>query len=222
MAAPPGDRVALTLVAFPGFTIRYSSRTSASASASSWSLTGARDNEDVEEIRIPMAETYGVSPPSAVERLQDWCSREELRRRCTEEFARKILQFAFGERALAAAGGVQPHVELMLITRAYLMREIDQRRASTSNRNAGATAPLDVVGPAAAPIGSASIDRSVSTTTASTTANTDGAPTHAAAARAATGAGTAVSRMVSTEIALRQSFERPLVFGYRSVSIVPP
>jgi hypothetical protein len=69
VAASPRDRVALTLASFPGFAIRYSSGANASANTRLWSLIGARTDEQVEEIRIPLAETYGVSPASAVERL---------------------------------------------------------------------------------------------------------------------------------------------------------
>jgi hypothetical protein len=180
VAAPSGNRVALTLAAFPGFAIRYSNDASASASTSSLSLFGARKEEETEEIRIPVAETYGVSPASAVQRLKDWCGEHDY--------------------------GVQPHVELMLITRVYLMREIDQRRTSNSNRNLGATASFDVAG----------------------RTDTSGAsPEHVAraaqneAAESGIPARTAATRITSNEIALHRSFHRPLVFGYRYVSLLP-
>jgi hypothetical protein len=147
VAAPAPDRVALALAAFPGFVVRHSINASGSAGASRWRLTGAREDQEMEEIRISVAETYGVSSASAAERLEDWCSRKESQRRCTAGFARRTLQFAFGEPALAARDGIQPTVELVLVTRVYLTREIEQRRSSSSNRNAAADAPLDVAGP---------------------------------------------------------------------------
>jgi hypothetical protein len=147
-----------------------------------------------------IAETYGVSPASAVERLHDWCFREDSHRRCTEELARTTLQFYFGEPALVAADGVQPHVELELITKVYIMRQIEQRRANSSNRNVGATASLDVPGSGVLPSGRPSM-------------NPDSPPIGATQA--------AESRNASTEIVLRETFQRPVVFGYRSISVVP-
>jgi hypothetical protein len=205
---PPSDRVALTLAAFPGFTIRYSSGRNASARTSRFSLTGTRNDEQVEEIRIPLAETYGVSSASAVERLEDWCSREESRQHCTSELARTTLQFTFGERILAEVDGVQPHVELVLITKVYLMRQIEQRRISNSNRNVGATVPLDSSGSAVPGSGSSASSSAAESAAGRVAASAGGAQADA-------------SRNLSTEITLRRSFPRPIAFGYRSVSILP-
>src|SRR5262249_28269951 len=58
--APPNGRIFLTLTAFPGLTITHTTR---SAGSLGWSIGGlgtGRDDQYVEEIRIPVAETYGV------------------------------------------------------------------------------------------------------------------------------------------------------------------
>jgi hypothetical protein len=220
--AAPADRVALTLVAFPGLTVRYAGTSVAAAGAGRWSLIGSRRDEEAEEIRIPVAETYGVSQASAVQRLQDWCNSENHREgapsHCSKDFVRRVLQFALGEDIFVTIPGAgkpqaDPHVELVLITRVYLMREIDEKRVSASNREAGAAGP-DATGRVAALFGSRSAENSANT---GDSTDTGGMPAGPAASSSSTVSRTAAS----TEIALHRSFQRPLVFGYRSVRARP-
>ncbi|MXP65985.1 hypothetical protein E0493_21800 [Roseomonas sp. M0104] len=186
------DAIRLTLAAFPGITIRHSRRI-ASASAPGWlSFGAARDELEEEEIRILLAETYGVSAAAAAGRLDEWCSAVSTRLLCTDAFARRTLALAVSKHVLEARDGRHTvPLQLRLVTRVFLMREIEQNRI----RDSGADARAGAVAPNSTP---------------------GGASAGAALAEAS------FRQAGRTGITLRQVFERPVVFGFRAVTVALP
>jgi hypothetical protein len=221
----PSSRVYLTLTAFPGLSI---SRTSHASGSLGWSIGGlgsGRDDTRLEEIRIPVAETYGASPVAAFIKLDDWCAGAYTKIFCTDSFLRRILAYSIGERVLAARNGrYLVRLQLRLVTRVLLAREIEQRRLiSDANgiliqpaaRAAKSVGPTDVK-PEGVPSSSDSKSleerggRSVNDLTQNANAASAAGPLSAA-----------ISQFISggTDIAVHQAFQRPIAFGYRAITI---
>ncbi|NKE48594.1 hypothetical protein HB662_27750 [Roseomonas frigidaquae] len=200
---PPPDAIALTLTAFPGIVIRHSRRVGSTAAGILGAFGARREILEEEEIRIPVAETYGVHAAAAAGRFDEWCAAPETALLCTDAFARRTLAYAVSDRVLETREGryVVP-VHLRLVTRVFLMREIEHRRARDDGRGASARG-----GPAAP----------------GTAPTTDAGEAHLRASldRAA-GAEGAVWRADSAGISLRQVFQRPVVFGMRAVTFALP
>jgi hypothetical protein len=185
-SAISADSIPLTLTAFPGLSIRHTRRATGTLARSFGGFGAVREDIEVEEIRIPVAETYGVNPAAAIGRLDAWCAETENRIYCTDQFARRVLAFAVSDQVLTTRDGhYVVRLQLRLVTRVFLTREVEHRRAQG---------------------GSGSMDA------------------HEAASRAAIGGNTsATSAMVSvadgTETVLRQVFQRPVVFGFRAITV---
>lgn len=125
----PNHRIRLSLAAFPGVTITRTLHGGGQFSAL-WSALGfAESQSDVEELRIPVAETYGISAPVAAGRLDEWCEAAATRIYCRDEFLRKVMAFAVGDVVLATRNGsYQVKLQLRLISQVFMTREIKQRR----------------------------------------------------------------------------------------------
>jgi hypothetical protein len=181
-------RIRLSLAAFPGVTITRTLR-GGGQFAAFWTALGFGESQsDIEELRIPVAETYGVPAPVAGGRLDEWCGAEATRLYCRDEFIRRVMAFSVGDIVLATRDGAyQVKLELRLISQVFMTREIKQRRGrdvsqavalgQTADRPAGdATAPSVAYG------------------------RSSGDTAH-----------------------LDQVFSRPVVFGFRAISIaIPP
>jgi hypothetical protein len=141
-------RISLALAAFPGITITHKVKSAASFGWNFGGIGGDRDDQRVEEIRIPVAETYGVPISLAFFRLDQWCSDSKTKIYCSDEYVRRIMAFGVSNGVLATVGGkYTTQIELRLITRVYLMREIEHRRVS----GAAGTAALRISGERAQP-----------------------------------------------------------------------
>jgi hypothetical protein len=184
-------QIALSLAAFPGITISHTSKAKGLLRTGVGLLGAGRDDQQVEEIRIPVAETYGISSPVGFDYLDTWCNAEATKDYCTDEAARKIIEFVVGPAVLAKLkdGRYACQLQISLITRVFLTREIKQRRLIAGSGQVGVNAPTP----------EASAD-------ASATATAGTAPTLSA------------DRSDRVESEIRQVFQRPVAFGFRAVN----
>jgi hypothetical protein len=207
--------IGLTLAAFPGITITHRKKASGSLGSVFGGLGAARENQQVEEIRIPTAETYGVMANDALVRLLTWCNDEATKLRCSDRYVRNVLSYAVTPRVLdVSEGQYNASLQLHLVTRVFLTREIVQRRRQTDARggavqvskegNAGQESPG---GAPSEPGDTSGLEKNVNT---------------GAGSRSSSGAASSF-RGDNTEVTINQVFQRPLVFGYRSVTLnLPP
>jgi hypothetical protein len=210
--APIGNQITLSLAAFPGIVIKHNTKTSGAAGLGFGLFLGQRDNDETEEIRIPTAETYGAPVVASLGKLTEFCADQKTSLYCTDEFARRALAYATGARVLATLNGeYRARLQLSLITRTYATREIQQNRVRRDNRGgqvAVSTAPGPTGAVAAPPA-------------ATQTAAADAQPPSGSSLPANPQGSAAVNLVRGNEaqIELRQVFKRPLVFGYRAITI---
>jgi hypothetical protein len=221
---PNDGRVALTLAAFPGITISHTTRAAGSLGATLGGLGAGRDDQQLEEIRIPTAETYGISMTSAFLKLDAWCTDAETKIYCTDEFVRRIMAFAVSDRVLATRDEQYiSRLQLRLVTRVFLTRETEHRRRQQVANGGGIQLSSD-------PSRSAQVAGTAGGTdnngVAAQTNNAIDAVTQAtnsAAGSRSPGASVSLLQGTGTEIGLREVFQRPVAFGYRAITVsLPP
>ncbi len=197
------NQITLSLAAFPGITISHAARAKGGLRTRVGVFGAAREDQQIEEIRIPVAETYGISSAEAFGHLDDWCNAPATKDFCTDEAARKILEFVVGPAVLAKLpdGSYACQLQVSLITRVFLMREIQQRRLIADSRAAALNALAVPEKPAAAP---APADTGTAPPVPPAPSGND--PTLSA------------DRSDRLESGIRQVFQRPLVFGFRAVN----
>jgi len=167
----------------------------------------------VEEIQIPSTETYGAPTVAAIGKLTLFCADKDTGIYCTDAFVRRAIAYVTDDRVLAAhEGRYLARLQISLVIRTFSTREIQQKRVHKDSRSGqlSSTAESGASGPP------------------STTANgsTENGRTSAAPGRSgASGPSLAAinaSRGDETQLALKQVFQRPVVFGYRAVHIALP
>lgn len=209
--------ITLTLAAFPGITITHRAKASGSLGSVFGGLGAARDDQQLEEIRIPTAETYGVMANDALLKLLMWCNDEHTKLRCSDKYVRNVVSYAITPKVLdVSEGQYNASLQLHLVTRVFLTREIVQRRHRIDTRGGAVQVSKETgagdTSPGANPpeTGDAALDalqKNVNTS---------------AATRSSSGAASTF-RGDDTEVTINQVFQRPLVFGYRSVTLnLPP
>lgn len=242
-----GPRRTLSLVAFPGFSVRRARDAEAGVTTGGGWIAGlfgaGRNSQEVEEVRIPAAETYGVGALLAAGQLAAFCEGP-MSGVCTEAGARNVLSMQVGDdiwKPEVDADTGQPTgryamgVEVALINRVYLTRSIVHLRGSNDARGtaAGIAARLNDA-----------LDRSPTAPTTSGEARADArrgatdpdrAALHAAledqrerikaiaADLSATlpGGVVSVAAVDSKQVALKQTFPRPVAIGFRAVRWMP-
>jgi hypothetical protein len=149
-----GGKKALSLVAFPGFSVSHSRAATAGVSTGQgvWGwLSGllgfTRDDEEVERLLFPAPETYGVNAIAAQAALYDFCSSARTTSFCTEKAVRNMLSMVVGDiiwrtetDPKTQATRYASDVEIMLVRQVFLTRSIVQVHAA--NSAAGQTALL--------------------------------------------------------------------------------
>jgi hypothetical protein len=219
--AVPDGRIALTLAAFPGITIRHGERRSGSAAWPFAAFGATREALHAEEIRIPVAETWGVPAADAAGRLLEWCQLPDTRLYCNPVMVRRTLALALGDPRIApgAPGHTVVEVALVLVNRVFLVREIEHRRvreASGALRGQAGAAPTATPPPEPGPA-----DEGRARANLNAAEGALRAPPRAVSP--ANDAALRMSQTGSSEFVLRQVFQRPVVIGYRAVSFrLPP
>ena len=208
---PKSDQITPSIAAFPGITITHSTKAAASTGFGLGLFSGGRDDDLVEEIQIPSAETYGAPAVAAFARLSQFCADKNKAIYCTDEFVRRALAYVTDDRVLAAPEGrYLTRLQISLVIRTYSTREIQQKRARKDSRSGqvAMTAEMPASGATTAGNGSAETGGTSS-------------PARPAAANPNSAAINA-SRGDETQLALKQVFQRPVVFGFRAVTIALP
>jgi hypothetical protein len=237
-------RITLALSAFPGITISHVTQSAAAAGNATGWFGSARNGNQVEEIQIKGAETYGVSTIEAIVKFNNWCRDEKTKAYCDDSFVRQALAFAVSARVLAtrkadstkaastytegakdtpgtnATGTTAPtttgpkeyaaRLQLQLVTRVYLTREIEQRRMNEAAAGAAVQALADPSQAKSDPAAAKPGDQSASAIEAIN---------RNLAASGATGAKIAIVRSDGVNVSLQETFQRPIAFGFRAVTI---
>ncbi|MGO4403956.1 hypothetical protein AB4Z10_06775 [Bosea sp. RAF48] len=212
-AGDVSDKIKLSLALFPGITINKSVKASSLIDSVGLTFGLSSGRNDAEEIKIPISETYGVSAGIAAARLDIWCKDPPTQLYCRDEFLRRVMAFAVNERVLATKDGAYTaKIQLRLVNRVFMTREIEHRK--TRDFALGASARAAVPPAEAEPVGAGAASSSearIKSLEDRVSALLSGGP------------GGTYSRADSNEFALKQLLERPVVFGFRAVStsIVP-
>lgn len=205
------EHIQTSITAFPGFSIQHVRRSSGSWGLGSMLFGGDRKAGEVEHVRIKEVETYGAPAWETLGRLYQWC-RAEGQDFCADDFlARKFLSHALPLRANVLEVKnckYTSRVELIMISRVFMTREIDSQRWLMGSRGA----QLDLK---AKPTASPSAAKAATSTSPHDT--TDSAPSPEGS-EVGTG-GISSFSSDKTQMGLQGIFQKPLIFGYRSVSI---
>jgi hypothetical protein len=215
-----GEKISLTLAAFPGVTIRHSIRASAGVGGSLAGLTGNRDELDTEELRIPVAETYGAPAAAAFAEMDKYCHPPDLALTCTDEYARRAIAFAVTDRVLDTIiidgkHEYTSYLQLRLVYRVFLAREIEHKRYRGGMRGAATGAASPSTGSTAmVPETSAEGLGGTPTARPATTPTPEGRTQFPDSE-----ASVEFSRSDSAIVEFSQIFQRPVAFGYRAITI---
>jgi hypothetical protein len=217
--------ISLTLTAFPGFTITHTTRATGSLG---WNILGfgaEHDRQQIEEIRIPVAETYGVPYADAFVRLDAWCTDAATAILCSDKFLRRLIAYSVSPRILAARNGsYTARLQLILVTRVFLAREIEQRRLA--NDTGGAVLQARTTSASAVPPVEPAVKIQENTSPEQRSESVSNSLKQNADAAVLRGTPFATASAIlagGAELMLRQVFQRPVAFGYRAVTIdVPP
>jgi hypothetical protein len=220
----PDERISLTLAAFPGITITHAVRSAGSVDWSFWRLGAGRQSQEVEQIRIPTAETYGAPATTALIRLDAWCTNEQSEIFCSDQFVRRVMAFAVSDRVLATRGGQYiARLQLRLVTRVYLTREIEHRRFITDANGALMQVSIE---PSQSPGASSTAARGDKTEGNENPRARDrpaietlSQETADAVSGRLPSAKTSIFRADQRDIAIQEVFQRPIAFGYRAVTV---
>jgi hypothetical protein len=214
----PAARSILAIAAFPGFTIRHERGASGGLSAAAAGLFGAsRQDSDVVEVKIPFAETYGLPSLLATGRLARFCGDPFTKAVCTDETLRKHLSYVNPAVLLKdtdpETGRVRyvVDVEIALVNRVYLTRSIEQTRRLGRGTAASLDALAKTQRPADAPTPADAA--SVQKRTEDLVARLD---------PAVPGGSVSVTTTSDRQYELKQTFQRPIVIGYRAVRTAFP
>jgi len=127
------DAVPLSLVSFPGITINQTVR----ADTNWQSLWFGRSTTATEIVSIPAAETYSMSTTEAVLALRAFCIERLTALYCRDEDARRILQYALGERVNAVVNGEYVfQISILVATQVYVTDQFDIRRLNSDELRA--------------------------------------------------------------------------------------
>lgn len=197
------QKISTAIAAFPAITINHTAKTAANAGFSWLGLGGARDGNQIELIRIRSVETYGAPAIDAYGAFAEWCTAPDTQSMCRDDrIARNLLAAATTPSVLEQKDGkYTTEIELRLITRIFMTREIEARRFIVDSR--GAVAQV--------------AENSKPEVTIPATGSGGVTPTSVVALPVGVG-GKATSQWSNElEVGLSGVFQRPVVFGFRSL-----
>jgi hypothetical protein len=201
---PNKKRGVLALAAFPDFTIRQSKAAAGSLGVFGSFLGGAWSGDDLIEVKIPLAETYGVPSLVAIALFDKLCVGI-LVNLCNDTAIREQLTHVAGD--LVERWQADPKtnklkylldVELVFVSRVYLARAIEERRVSGVQSNANVAVRK-------------------SEKPADTTDDKKPADQALQSNSAGPGGETRSEYLSDNSVVLKRTFERPVVIGYRAV-----
>jgi hypothetical protein len=225
-ASVPHPRHSLPLVTFPAFSIGHARRAEVelglAESAAGGLFSGSGSSDDTVELKIPLAETYGVASILATGTLKFFC--REHKPACADTELRTQLSSLVGD----AIWNKAIKVEVMLVNRVYLARSIEEFHQSDSAM--GTKIKL-----------AAKLKAAVSELEAQKPSETSGIPAAEAdkinkaidmqvqklnglIAETASGVPSgsiSVSAADSSSIGMSQTFQRPIAVGFRAIYQTP-
>ena len=226
--------VLLTVTAFPGVAITHVTKVSTFLGLAIGSASAERGGLQIEETKIPFAETYGVPVDVAVGALDRWCNSSETNYKCTYNFAHRMLLYTLGSEALGSgekdknrkadnnSNDNKVEINIVLIMRVFVTRELDNSRITYNGRSGNINAVSDSF------VKTEQVSSSSANGVLLAEANSDSGVTKALDVRqtkspnGGTSNSASLDRSDENAVGLRQIFPRPVVFGFRSVSIVAP
>jgi len=123
-ASPSDAPVHLTLLSYPG--LHISRKVGNSASFLDGLFSSSRQEDQVQDIAIPVAETYGTAPLDAMGALVAWCASEDTKPYCEDQIARSYFAYAVNPAVLAVSGkNYSVRLDLVIVDRVYMTRQID-------------------------------------------------------------------------------------------------
>lgn len=185
----------LSLVAFPGISVKNHIETDTGI----WGYITGRRSGIIEEITIPYAESYGASAINGTAALNEFCLEQATAAYCTDNVARKILSYAFGDAVYSVQDNkyIFP-IAISIVTRVFLTRELNVARYRGD-----------------------SLSASMGTTTAinsdEQTPQVQASATHEQSEQV-DGRFGAHENMFSTRLRLHHVFKRPVAFGFQRIS----
>lgn len=112
-------------LAFPGVSISHTEDDRATSALAMLGLSASRKIKVQDELKIPLAFSYGAEMVDALLRFYEFCDDKKTHVRCTERFARNILATTLDEKiSLNSSDSNKFKIRLQLVTRAYLTNSI--------------------------------------------------------------------------------------------------
>jgi hypothetical protein len=233
---PPTVRQSLPVVVFPAFSLQKHRSANASASGLSklWNAAfgAAASSNQIEDVKILGAETYGISAVEAELKLFEFCNAPATALFCSEKGLRKQLSIIVGPKIYDTlkdkqTGQERPRltVELGLINRVFLARSIETKiredRQIAGNARTGATAAQGVE-PPTPPNADTSPKSPETGTPAPNQPQEQRGPVTVKEPRSSPAISTALEDAGSFEVTIPSAiFARPVVIGFRSVRWIP-
>ncbi|MER9190942.1 hypothetical protein [Mesorhizobium australicum] len=116
--------VHLTMLSYPG--LHISRKAGASASFLGGLFSSSRQEDQIQDIAIPVAETYGALPLDAMGALYAWCASDDNKPYCEDEDARNYFAYAVNPAVLAVTDQkYSVRLELIIVDRVYTTRQLD-------------------------------------------------------------------------------------------------
>ncbi|MER9304243.1 hypothetical protein [Mesorhizobium sp. M0496] len=123
-AASSDVPVHLTLLSYPG--LHISRKVGTSASFLGGLFSSSRSEDQIQDIAIPVAETYGASPLDAMGALYAWCASEDNKPYCEDEIARIYFSYAVNPAVLAVnSQKYSVRLDIVIVDRVYMTRQLD-------------------------------------------------------------------------------------------------
>jgi hypothetical protein len=220
VANDAAEGIALSLAAFPGITLNHSEKRTAAAGQSFFGSAAERDTEEVEETRIPVAETYGAPVEAAMAKLAQWCSSVETAPRCRNHYIRNLLSFGIDPRVSHTTGDdYDIGIQIQVVVRVFLTREIEHHRHVSGSR--GATVRITGDGTSQATLSSPASTDPAATARANATADNIAKAADTAQSRPAGAGAGSIVQVGAYDVQLNEVFQRPVVFGYRAINLFP-
>ncbi len=215
----------LPQAAFPSLIIQADNNATFGTSAAGWGMAkfGA-SNRGFEELRLTDVRTYGLPSIRAMEALSKYCSDEKTKDDCLESTARKHLERIVGPRinnVYLDEKGVNRFgvtIEVVLVNRVYLTNQIVHIRRSGTAQGGGArvampsseqSAPAKPPEPPTAPGAGERTDVDAVKKRLN--------DVEAQLAKTSPGGALAFESESGSEIVLKETFDRPIAIGIRTV-----
>jgi hypothetical protein len=181
-----------SFIAFPDANIAKKTRNSANLNIID-KIIGTSSNLEVNEvIKIPVAETYGIPLINAIPKLKEWCSSEDFRLLCTDRYIHDAMAYSLGSELNDKDADGTYKTKMSI----YLITRVYLAREIEQEHELSGGKNFGL-------------------------SNNDQKQGDSDVSKDKVASIIVDERGVKTEISLKEVFQRPLVFGFRSVSISP-